>query len=171
MDSFSYNLTQLQAQPFVPQRVSYFICTVLFKDKGFVLILHKEPSNCSLNYGNKKYEEGTYVQKDNSWLSNQSQKLVVKWSGIYEWLWKTTKLIYMAKKKGTQETTATAELFSLFRINGIGYAHACVHLWVFMWERFIKMFNEIAIVVSSYTQWFAGLILLMLKAVVIRTVD
>lgn len=33
------------------------------------------------------------------------------------------------------------------------------------------MVNEIAMVVSSYTQWFAGLILLMLKAMEIRTVD
>lgn len=33
------------------------------------------------------------------------------------------------------------------------------------------MFNEITVVVSSYTQWFAGLILPMLKAMETRTVD
>lgn len=144
---------------------------VLFKNIRLVLILHREPSNCLLSCGNKKHEGGTYVQKDNIRLSKKSQKLVVKWSGICEWLRKTTKLIYMGKINGTWETTATAELFSLFRINRIGYAHACVHLWVFMWEIFIKMFNEIATVISSCAQWFVGLILLMLKAVEIRTVD
>lgn len=77
----------------------------------------------------------------------------------------------MGKINGTWETTATAELFSLFRINGIGYAHACVHLWVFLWEKFIKMFNGIAMVVSNHTPWFAGLILLTLEAVEIGTVD
>lgn len=77
----------------------------------------------------------------------------------------------MGKINGTWETTVTAELFSLFEINGIGYTHAYVHLWVFMWERFIKMFNEIAVAVSSYTQWLSGLILLMLKAMEVRTVD
>lgn len=155
-------------------KVSYFICIVLFEDIGLVLILHKEPSNCLLSYGNKKYKEGAYVQKDNSWLSNQSLKLVVKrrkWSGICERLWKTTKLIYMGKRNGTWETTVTADLFSLFEINGIGYAYACVHLCVFVWEKFIKMFNEIATVVSSYTQCFGGLILLTLKVMEIRTVD
>lgn len=90
------------------QRVSYFICIILFKDTGLLLILHKEPSNCLLSYGNKKYKEGMYVQKDNSWLSNQSPQLVVKLSGICEWLWKTTKLIYVVKISSTGETTATA---------------------------------------------------------------
>jgi len=33
------------------------------------------------------------------------------------------------------------------------------------------MFNEIAMVVSGYKQWFASLTLLMLKAMEIRTVD
>ena len=77
----------------------------------------------------------------------------------------------MGKINSTWETTATAELFSLFKINGIGYAHACVHLRVFMRKRFIQMFNEIAMVVSGYKQWFASLTLLMLKAMEIRTVD
>lgn len=49
--------------------------------------------------------------------------------------------------------------------------HMHVSIYGYLCERFIKMFNEIAMVVSSCTQRFAGLILLMLKAIGIRTVE
>lgn len=49
------------------------------------------------------------------------------------------------------------------------HMHVCIYGC--LCERFIKMFNEIAMVVSSYTQCFTGLILLTLKVMEIRTVD
>lgn len=49
--------------------------------------------------------------------------------------------------------------------------HMHVSIYGYLCKRFIKMFNEIAMVVSSYTQRSAGLILLMLKAIGIRTVE